>query len=399
MIAGRRTIGRVFAAIAIVTAGATAQSTRPLPDRLSDAQFWGLMTSGSAPGGYFPSDNFTSNELLFPRVVAALRKNGVTGGAYIGVGAEQNFNYVAAIRPAVAFIVDIRRQSVIQHLMYKAIFELSADRADFVSLLFAKPRPPGLDTASTAQALMDAYWMVRTDTSAFAPNLARITNHLVRTHGFALSADDLASLRYVYEAFYRIGPSIGYGGYAAAATPGPAVTTRTTMTSASGSTYTVVRLSSADAVASVGLVPRAQWLGRGGERLDPPLVAGRVDERVASVGRWYDGVNFASLAASVDDDSVPRSFLANEAAYRTMRDLHQRNLFIPLVDDFAGPTGIRAAAQFLRDHGTPLAAFYMSNVEDYLVRPGKCPPFAANFRSLPLTPNTVIIRSNGGCEL
>ena len=43
-----------------------------------------------------------------------------SGGVYMGVGPEQNFSYIAAIRPAMAFIVDIRRQAVMQHLMFKA---------------------------------------------------------------------------------------------------------------------------------------------------------------------------------------------------------------------------------------------------------------------------------------
>ena len=60
------------------------------------------------------------------------------GGVYMGVGPEQNFTYIAAIRPAMAFIVDIRRQAVMQHLMFKAMFELAKDRADFISLLFAQ---------------------------------------------------------------------------------------------------------------------------------------------------------------------------------------------------------------------------------------------------------------------
>ena len=46
--------------------------------------------------------------------------------------------------------MDIRRQAMIQHLMYKAIFHLSEDRAQFLSRLFSKPLKgkdaPGRDT-------------------------------------------------------------------------------------------------------------------------------------------------------------------------------------------------------------------------------------------------------------
>ena len=62
---------------------------------------------------------------------------------YLGVGPEQNFTYIVALRPKLAFIVDIRRGNMNEHLLYKAFIELSADRADFLSRLFARPRPAG----------------------------------------------------------------------------------------------------------------------------------------------------------------------------------------------------------------------------------------------------------------
>ena len=43
-----------------------------------------------------------------------------------------------ALKPAMAFIVDIRHGNLDVHLMYKALFELSKDRAEFVSRLFSR---------------------------------------------------------------------------------------------------------------------------------------------------------------------------------------------------------------------------------------------------------------------
>ena len=63
-----------------------------------------------------------------------IREAGVTGGVYMGVGPEQNLTYIAAIHPKMAFVVDIRRQAVMQHLMYKAMFEMAKDRADFIAM-------------------------------------------------------------------------------------------------------------------------------------------------------------------------------------------------------------------------------------------------------------------------
>src|SRR4051812_18697616 len=63
----------------------------------------------SEPGGYFASENVVSNETSYLHVLDAFRRVGVQGGAYIGVGPDQNFSYIAAIRPKVAFMFDIRR--------------------------------------------------------------------------------------------------------------------------------------------------------------------------------------------------------------------------------------------------------------------------------------------------
>ena len=46
--------------------------------------------------------------------------------------------------------------------MYKALIELSADRAEFVSRLFSKPRPEGLSAKSTIQQIISGYWNVDT---------------------------------------------------------------------------------------------------------------------------------------------------------------------------------------------------------------------------------------------
>ena len=44
-----------------------------------------------------------------------------------------------------------------EHLLYKAFIELSTDRADFLSRLFARPRPAGLTDKTSIGELMDAY--------------------------------------------------------------------------------------------------------------------------------------------------------------------------------------------------------------------------------------------------
>jgi hypothetical protein len=62
-----------------------------VPKSPSNAAFWNMVTTFSEPGGVLPpSENFTSNEGRFAAIAAALIDRGVTGGAYLGVGPEQN---------------------------------------------------------------------------------------------------------------------------------------------------------------------------------------------------------------------------------------------------------------------------------------------------------------------
>ncbi len=205
----RLAAGIVIVAIAVPAAA----QTRALPTSLSDSAFWKLVTDISEPGGYFRiTDNFTSNEMEVGELFTMLRTTGVSGGVYIGVGPEQNLSYIAAIHPKMAFVVDIRRQAVMQHLMFKAMFELAKDRADFLTLLFAKARPAGMDSATTIQKMWDAYWLVPTDTALGRKTIERVEANLIRTHHFAFTADEAGQLRSVLLAFQTLGPAISTRG-------------------------------------------------------------------------------------------------------------------------------------------------------------------------------------------
>ena len=128
-----------------------------LPKQLSDRTFWKLVVDISEPGGFFRSDNLISNETTFQQPIPELQKRSSPDGVYLGVGPDQNFTYITALRPRMAFIIDIRRQNMLLHLMYKALIETSTDRADFLSRLFSRPRPADLDKSSTARQLLDAF--------------------------------------------------------------------------------------------------------------------------------------------------------------------------------------------------------------------------------------------------
>ena len=127
-----------------------------LPSALSDEEFWRLSTSLSEPAGEFThSENLVSNETQFVHQARLVR---AAGGVYVGVGPEQNFSFIARLRPQLAFILDIRRENRSLHLVYKALFELSATRADFVSRLFSKGAAAGSRTGDDhADDLFTAY--------------------------------------------------------------------------------------------------------------------------------------------------------------------------------------------------------------------------------------------------
>src|SRR5438132_10467607 len=106
---------------------------------ISAAGFSRIVREFSEEDGFFRSDNFVSNETSYLHILDKLRVMGGSGGAYIGVGPEQNFTYIAKMRPRIAFIVDIRRQAMLQHLLYKALFHVSETRAQFLSGLLSRP--------------------------------------------------------------------------------------------------------------------------------------------------------------------------------------------------------------------------------------------------------------------
>jgi len=185
-------------------------SVEALPQRLDDRTFWTIVTEFSEPGGFFRSDNLVSNEMVFQHVIPTLQQTLGSVSAYIGVGPDQNFTYIAALKPRIAFIVDIRRQNMLLHLMYKALVELSPTRAEFLSRLFSRPIPSRSTAADSADALLAAFQEMDPDPVAFERTRAEVYAQLQHTHGFALNRADLASIDYVFRAFYSAGPEIRY---------------------------------------------------------------------------------------------------------------------------------------------------------------------------------------------
>ena len=130
--------------------------TEVLPDKLSDHDFWTMLNEFSEPGGTFVSDNIISNEIEFQRVIPDVQRLG-PHNVYVGVGPEQNFTYIVAFKPSMAFIVDIRKGNLLLQLTYKALVETSSNRVEFMSRLFARQQPSGVVPNSTARELFRAF--------------------------------------------------------------------------------------------------------------------------------------------------------------------------------------------------------------------------------------------------
>src|SRR5262245_44764682 len=189
------------------------RAAEPIPVALSDETFWRMIEDMSEPDGSFQFENFLSNELGYQYVIPRLLQATKPGGVYLGVAPEQNFTYIAALKPKIAMIIDIRRQNMIELMMYKALFEISETRTDFVSNLFARKRLEGLTEKSTADELFTAFSKVRRDDELYRRNLQTMQELLLRTHKFGLRSTDVAgrfSLEYEYEIFVDSGPSIDY---------------------------------------------------------------------------------------------------------------------------------------------------------------------------------------------
>ncbi len=177
---------------------------------MSDDDFWRMTMEFSERPGNFSSDNLLSNERWFQHVLPPLVQKARQNRVYVGVGPEQNFTYIVALKPKMAFIVDIRRGNFDFHLIYKALFELSADRAEFVARLFSRPRPEGLSAKSTAEDIFDAIANEPATDTLYSRNMRAIVNQLTKVHQFQLSSADILRMQHIYNAVFVYGPAIQY---------------------------------------------------------------------------------------------------------------------------------------------------------------------------------------------
>jgi hypothetical protein len=322
-------LGIVFLVLLCALSSASSLRAAELPGQISDEAFWQMISDFSEPNGYFRFENFLSNELAYQNVIPALKENTRSGGVYLGVGPEQNFTYLVALQPKIAFIIDIRRQNLLEHMMYKALFELSRDRSQFLSLLYARPQPSNVNTDSTSDALFDAYWDLPFSTGRADKTLQDIMEVLLDDHKFPLSLEDQATIGYIYKVFVEDGPALDFS------------------------------------LGGIGSAPGTP--------------------------------TYADLMVATDGAGQKRSYLATEENFRLIKEMHRKNLIVPLVGDFSGPKALLAVGQYLKEHDATVTAFYTSNVEQYLFQSNRSwRRFYNNVAQLPMDASSTFIRSVNG---
>ena len=102
---------------------------------------------------------------------------------------------------------------------------------------------------------------------------------------------------------------------------------------------------------------------------------------------------FSELLLMTDPEGRPGSFLASETVFRHVKRLEQQNRIVPVVGDFAGDHALKAIARELVARDLPVSVFYVSNVEQYLMKPPKWQAWVENIESLPSNESSLFLRA------
>ena len=295
-----------------------------------DSSFAVLVARTSESGGYFDSDNIITNEGSYLQVASQLARTHSHGGVYVGVGPDQNFSYIALIKPTIAFMIDIRRDNLLEHLLFKSLFAMSRNRLEYLCLLLGKPVPADVEkwtNRPVSQIL--AYLASTASDSQAASRTAKASNDRIARFQIPLDGHD----REVLDQYRR------------------------------------------------------QFISEG------------LDTRYSSLGRnnRADYPSLAQLIVATDREGHESSYLADEQAFQYVRTLQLADRIIPVVGNIAGDKAVKAIASYATERRLKISAFYVSNVEQYLMgRDGGFDAYANNVKSLPHDSTSVIIRSYFG---
>lgn len=324
-------VARLAVAVLMLhSARAVPAQRSPALTPATDSSFAALVARLSEPGGYFDSDNVITNEVSYLHVASQLEKTGVRGGVYIGVGPDQNFSYIALIRPSIAFMLDIRRDNLLEHLLFKSLFEMSRNRLEYLCLLLGRPTPADIAkwTGRPTNELFTYLNSAKGDSQTLEAN-RKASNERIARYGIPLDARD----REIIDRY------------------------------------------------------RATFIGEG------------LDTRYSSLGRnnRSDYPSFGRLIMETDRAGRQISYLADENAFQFIRSMQVSDRIVPVVGNVAGDKAVKAIGTYATEHRLRVSAFYLSNVEQYLMtRDGGFAAYAKNVTTLPHDSTSVIIRSYFG---
>jgi len=165
----------------------------------------------SEPSGFFDTDNLISNERTYLHVIDKLKHLSLSGGIYLGVGPDQNFSYIAQLQPERAYIIDIRRDNLLIHFLFKALFEISPTRVEYVANLFGRPVPDDTSHWETADIdqVVDFVDETTLDNGQLLLVQQRI-NQQLREFGVQLSMTDDETIARFHQIFANRGLSLQF---------------------------------------------------------------------------------------------------------------------------------------------------------------------------------------------
>jgi hypothetical protein len=165
----------------------------------------------------------------------------------------------------------------------------------------------------------------------------------MKKHGFPLTSGDRDGIVWALNNYYKFGPYISYGSSLSAGVAPPSIVGATTF--------------------------------------------GRFGNNMAT---------YQALMTADDGQGQNRGYLASEENFNIVKDLETRNLVVPVVGDFGGTKAIRAVGRYLKGVDGMVSAFYVSNVEQFLVDGGTWDTFCRSVDSLPHDETSMFIRSGRG---
>lgn len=301
-------------------------------DESTHAEFGALIARLSEPGGNFGRPAPISNERNFTLPLPELSQRANEGGVFVGVGPEQNLTFIAAMNPTLAFVVDIRRDNMLLHLLFRSMFIEARTADEWLRLCLGRELPkrsnasqpeapvPASATAGGAEALIRNINSAVPNPQVHAGLLARTLTRMRDEWQVPLEAGDESALARMLHAFFEHGLNLRDGRH----------------------------------------------------KTSKPT--------------------FEALLRSTDSNGVERHFLADPNAFERVRQLELAGRIVPLVGDFAGEKTFAGLAAHLNQQSLRVSAVYASNVEEFLSSES-LPRWRRNLSGLPHSPDAVLIRT------